>query len=122
MRDAAHDLERLATVDGAVTPAEAIETAELAEAEIRYRNELAREMSARGYERGMAEGYARAAADVKALQHGLVRDAEPEALRWGPGGRAASPTRGRAISPAGSNPNPNANWRQAREAPSRTRA
>jgi hypothetical protein len=70
-----------------VTPAEAIETAELAEAEIRYRNELAREMSARGYERGMAEGYARAAADVKALQHGLVRDAELEALRWGPGGR-----------------------------------
>jgi hypothetical protein len=71
-----------------VTPAEAIEAAELAEAETRYRNQLAREIGAREYERGLAEGYVRAAADIKAVQHGLVRDAELEALRWGPGGRA----------------------------------
>jgi hypothetical protein len=45
-------------------------------------------MGDRGYERGLAEGYARAAADVKALQHAIVRDAELEARRWGPGGRA----------------------------------
>lgn len=72
----------------AVRAAEAIEAAELAAAEIRYRNQLAREMGARGYERGVADGYARAAADVKAMQHGVVRDAELEARRWGPGGRA----------------------------------
>jgi hypothetical protein len=40
-------------------------------------------MGDRGYERGLAEGYARAAADVKALQHAIVRDAELEARRWG---------------------------------------
>jgi hypothetical protein len=73
---------------GIVILAGPVEAAELAEAEIRYRNELAREMGDRGYERGLAEGYARAAADVKAVQHGVVRDAELEARRWGPGGRA----------------------------------
>jgi hypothetical protein len=71
-----------------MTPAEAIEAAELAEAEIRYRNQMAREMAAAEYERGQAEGYARAIADVKAIQHGLVLDAELEARRYGPGGRA----------------------------------
>jgi len=71
-----------------MTPAEAIEAAELAGAEVRYRNVLAREMSAREYERGVVEGYVQAAADLKALQHGLVLDAELEARRWGPGGRA----------------------------------
>ena len=70
-----------------MTPAEAIEAAELAEAEIRYRNQLAREMYARGHERGLSEGYALAISDVKAVQHGIVRDAELEARRWGPGGR-----------------------------------
>ncbi len=70
-----------------MTPAEAIEAAELVEAETRYRNQLAREMGARGYERGLAEGYVRAIADVKAVQRGIVRDAELEARRWGPGGR-----------------------------------
>jgi len=71
-----------------MTPAEAIEAAELAEAEIRYRNQLAREMAAAAYERGQVDGYLRAVADVKAVQHGLVADAELEARRWGPGGRA----------------------------------
>jgi len=70
-----------------VTSAEAIEAAELAEAEIRYRNQLAREMAAAAYERGQVDGYLRAVADVKAAQHGLVLDAELEARRWGPGGR-----------------------------------
>jgi hypothetical protein len=70
-----------------VTLAEAIEAAELAETEIRYRNQVAREMGAREYERGVADGYARAIADVKAAQHGIVRDAELETLRYGSGGR-----------------------------------
>jgi hypothetical protein len=70
-----------------MTPAEAIEAAELAEAEIRYRNELAREMAAAEYERGDVDGYLRAVADMKAAQQGLVRDAELEARRYGPGGR-----------------------------------
>ena len=48
-----------------MTPAEAIEAAELAEAEIRYRNQLAREMAAAAYERGQVDGYLRAVADVK---------------------------------------------------------
>ncbi len=71
-----------------MTPAEAIEAAELVEAEIRYRHQLAREMAAAAYERGRVDGYLQAIADVKAVQHGLVLDAELEARRWGPGGRA----------------------------------
>ena len=71
-----------------MTPADAIEAAELAEAEIRYRHQVAREMAAAGYERGHAAGYLQAVADIKAVQHGLVLDAELEARRWGPGGRA----------------------------------
>jgi hypothetical protein len=71
-----------------VTPAEAIAAAELIEAETRYRNQLAREMYQIGRERALAEGYALAIADVKAHQHGIVRDAELEVARWGPGGRA----------------------------------
>jgi hypothetical protein len=70
-----------------VTPQEAIEVAELAEAETCYRNQLAREMYARGHERGLAEGYARAVGDVKAAQQGIVRDVELEVRRYGPGGR-----------------------------------
>lgn len=70
-----------------MTPEEAIEAAELADAEIRYRHQMAREMYAFGHERGLAEGYVLAVADVKAVQHGIVRDAELEARRWGPGGR-----------------------------------
>ncbi len=66
----------------------AIEAAERIEAETRYRNQLAREMAAAVYERGRANGYIQAVADIKALQHGIVRDAELEVRRWGPGGRA----------------------------------
>jgi hypothetical protein len=66
---------------------QAIDAAELAEAETRYRNQLAREMAGDAYERGQVDGYLRAIADVKAIQHGFVRDAELEARRWGPGGR-----------------------------------
>jgi len=75
-----------------VTEAEAIEAAELAEAETAYRNQLVRETSGRAaqaaYERGVADGYLQAIADVKAAQHSVVRDAELETARWGPGGRA----------------------------------
>ena len=71
-----------------MTPAEAIAAADLIEAETAYRWRLARETGAREYERGLADGYVRAIADVKAVQHGLVLDAELEALRWGAGGRA----------------------------------
>jgi hypothetical protein len=70
-----------------VTPAEAIEAAELIEAETRYRHQVAREMAGAGYERGRVAGYLQAVADVKAVQHGLVLDAGLEAERWGPGGR-----------------------------------
>ena len=71
-----------------MTPDAAIAAAELAEAESRYRNELAREMAAAAFERGQLAGRVQAAADIKAVQHGLVLDAELEARRWGPGGRA----------------------------------
>jgi hypothetical protein len=67
---------------------DAVSAAELAEAEIRYRHQLARETGAREYVRGLADGYLRAVADIKALQAGMVLDAELEGLRWGPGGRA----------------------------------
>ena len=71
-----------------MTAEEAINAAELAEAEIRYRHQMAREADARGFARGVAAGYSAAISDVKAIQHGLVADAELETLRWGPGGRA----------------------------------
>jgi hypothetical protein len=71
-----------------MTPTEAIEAAELAAAEIRYRHQVAREMAGAGYERGHAAGYLRAIAGVKADQHGQVLDAGLEARRYGPGGRA----------------------------------
>jgi hypothetical protein len=71
-----------------MSPFEAIEGAELAGAEIRYRNQLAAGMYARGRELGRAEGYAGAVAGMKAVQRGLALDAGPGARRWGPGGRA----------------------------------
>ena len=46
-----------------MTPAEAIEAAELTEAEIRYRHQVAREMYERGRAAGWREGYAAAEAD-----------------------------------------------------------
>ena len=66
-----------------MTPAEATGAAELARAEVRYRHQLAREMAAVASERGQAGGYLRGVADVKAVQHGLVLDAELEGLRRG---------------------------------------
>jgi len=75
-----------------VTPQDAIEAAELVEAETAYRTQLAREMTAHAaaaeYERGLAEGYQLAIADFKAFQHAEVRDLELETLRWGPEGRS----------------------------------
>lgn len=71
-----------------MTPAEAIEAAELAGAQSRYHHRVAREMYARGPEPGLIEGCVLALSDLKAVQHGIVRDAEPEALRYRPGGRA----------------------------------
>ena len=78
-----------------MTPAEAIEAAELAGAETRYRNQLAREM----YEAGWRNGYQAARDDVEAEEARRWADftrrlanapthAELEERRWGPGGRA----------------------------------
>lgn len=72
-----------------MTPAAAIEAAEMAELEARYRDQVAREAADAAYERGRADGYVQAAADMKAVQHGIVRDAELETRRWGPEGREA---------------------------------
>jgi hypothetical protein len=69
-----------------VTPAEAIESAELAAAEIRYRNQVGRAM----YEAGRRDAEAEMAARwsrVTAAVRGPDLD-EIEARRWGPGGRA----------------------------------
>ena len=69
-----------------MTPAEAIEAAELAEAEEKYRRQLGREMFRAGYQQAeadMAGRWARAAAPVV---HGRGY-AELEERRWGPGGR-----------------------------------
>ena len=70
-----------------MTPDAAIDAAELAEAETAYRNQLAREAADAAYERGRTDGYVEAIADMKAAQHGIVREAEMEERRWGPGGR-----------------------------------
>jgi hypothetical protein len=70
-----------------VTPAEAIEAAELIEAEAAYRNQLAREMYQAGRceaEEEMAQAWERAADPVA---HGGPPFAELEEHRWGPGGR-----------------------------------
>jgi hypothetical protein len=70
-----------------VTPEEAIEAAELVAAEIRYRNQLGREMFEAGRqaaEAEMAERWARIADPVVRGQS----CAELEERRWGPGGRA----------------------------------
>ncbi len=74
-----------------MTPHEAIEAADLAQAETRYRLQFAREIrevtAVREFDRGYTEGYLRAVADCKAAQQGIVRDAALEEVRWGPGGR-----------------------------------
>ena len=69
-----------------MTPQEAIEAAELAEAETRYCLQLGREM--------YQAGYRQAEADMAARWHEIARaairgpsQADLEAERWGPGGR-----------------------------------
>jgi len=73
-----------------VTPGEAIEAAELADAETRYRCQLGREMyqaGRRDAEAEMAERWNRIAGPVsRARDLGGIE--EIEARRWGPGGRA----------------------------------
>ena len=69
-----------------MTPAEAIEAAELTEAETRYRNQVGRLM----YEAGRREAEAEMAAQWSRVAE-VVRGpdlAELEERRWGPGGRA----------------------------------
>ena len=70
-----------------MTPQEAIEAAELVEAETTYRLQVARE--------SFAEGYAAAEADMAARWDRIARTTAPgpsfaelEEKRWGPGGRA----------------------------------
>jgi hypothetical protein len=77
-----------------MTPREAIEAAELVEAETAYRNQLGREMYQAGHADGYQAGYRQAEADMAARWTQLARVvngpsfAELEARRWGPGGRA----------------------------------
>jgi hypothetical protein len=77
-----------------MTPDEAIEAAELAEAEARYRHQLAREMYQAGHADGYRAGYRQADADQAARWNHAARavdgpdHAELEERRWGPGGRA----------------------------------
>jgi hypothetical protein len=78
-----------------VNPRDAIEAAELAEAETAYRNQLARQMYQAGQRAGFQAGYRQADADEAARWAEVARPvargighAELEARRWGPGGRA----------------------------------
>src|ERR1700733_10346222 len=77
-----------------MTPREAIEAAEVAEAETAYRNQLGREMYQAGHADGYQAGYRQAEADQAALWHQITHpaagpsNAELEERRWGPGGRA----------------------------------
>ncbi len=77
-----------------MTPQEAIEAADLAEAEAAYRNQLGREMYAAGHADGYQAGYRQAEADQAAMWNQITRPAagpshaELEERRWGPGGRA----------------------------------
>jgi hypothetical protein len=78
-----------------VNPREAIEAAELAEAETAYRHQLARQIYQAGQRAGFQAGYRQADADQAArwaeiarpVAHGISH-AELEERRWGPGGRA----------------------------------
>ena len=74
---------------------EAIEAAELAEAETACRHRLAREMYQAGQRAGFQAGYRQADADEAARWAQIARPvargishAELEERRWGPGGRA----------------------------------
>ena len=74
---------------------EAVEAAGLAEAETRYRHQLAREAYEAGHADGYRAGYRQADADQAARWNQAARaalygttHAELEERRWGPGGRA----------------------------------
>jgi hypothetical protein len=78
-----------------VNPREAIEAAELAEAETAFRHRLVREMYQAGQRAGFQAGYRQADADEAARWAEVARPvargishAELEQRRWGPGGRA----------------------------------
>jgi hypothetical protein len=77
-----------------MTPREAIEAADLAEAETAYRSQLGREMYQAGHGDGYQAGYRQAEADQAARWNQAARAAlgpsyaELEERRWGPGGRA----------------------------------
>jgi hypothetical protein len=70
-----------------VNPREAIEAAELAEAETAYRHQLAREMYQAGRRDAEAEMARRWSQIARPVAHGISH-AELEERRWGPGGRA----------------------------------
>jgi hypothetical protein len=79
-----------------VSPDEAVEAADLASAETRYRHQLAREMYQAGHADGYRAGYRQAGADQTARWNQAARaglggpsHAELEERRWGPGGREA---------------------------------
>jgi hypothetical protein len=78
-----------------MTPEQALEAAELVEAETRYLHRLAREAYEAGHADGFRAGYRQADADQAARWSqaaGAVTDGpshvELEERRWGPGGRA----------------------------------
>jgi hypothetical protein len=77
-----------------MSPREAIEAAEVAEAETGYRRQLGREMYQAGHGDGYQAGYRQAEADLAAGWNQATRPAagpshaELEERRWGPGGRA----------------------------------
>ena len=70
-----------------MTPREAIEAAELAEAEAAYRLQLARESFEAGYRQAEADMAARWTEAARPAAHGMSH-AELDERRWGPGGRA----------------------------------
>ena len=77
-----------------MTPDDAIQAAELVEAETKYLHQLAREAYAAGHADGYRAGYRQADADQAARWNHAARAAdgparaEVEERRWGPGGRA----------------------------------
>jgi hypothetical protein len=104
-----------------VNPREAIEAAELAEAETAYRHQLARQMYQAGQRAGFQAGYRQADADEAARWAQIARPvargishAELEQRRWGLGAAPTSQTGAPATSPAGApsrKQNPNEKWR-----------
>jgi hypothetical protein len=70
-----------------VTPAEAIEAAEVAAAETAYRLQFAREMYQAGYAQAEADMAARWQEIARPAIHGGPSHADFEVERWGPGGR-----------------------------------